>query len=270
MGTIETKKSSLNRKMRFFITILALCFATYTLAAQGDCPKASYCQGCTPSGTTCFSCYNYKGGISPKQLAGTSCGTDVANTVTDCKYYLNTISATKSIKDCTMCNSKTWLNIQDNSTAASIVIGCSATAISGSTCAAAVTNCAQSACYKNQSGSYAKLCAQCNTGYVGDSTQTTNVGYAGCTQTGAISNCSMSNPHDKTKCQVCAANYAVSHSNDTSCAAFTTDVNCRKLGDATTFKECKDGYYFDSKTCVLASSIMMFSSMVLSLLVFFN
>jgi len=256
--------------MKFFITLFALCFISYTMAAQGTCAKASYCQGCTADATTCTSCYNYEGGIKPKQFASNACGTDVANTVTDCKYYNNVITATKNVKDCTMCNAKTWLNIQDNATAASIVIGCSDTAISTSTCAAAVTNCAQSACFKATGGTYAKVCAQCNTGYKGDGTIVANVGYPNCVNTSIITNCSIANPHDNTKCKVCAANFAVSHSNDTSCAAFTADANCRKLGDATYCAECKDGYYFDDKTCTKAASIMMFSSLILSLLVFFN
>lgn len=259
--------------MRIFVALIALCFASYALSAQGTCAKDSLCQGCTDGATTCTSCYNYAGKINPKQFATNACGTDVANTVADCKYYKNTISATKSNTDCTQCNSKTWLNITDNSSAASIVIACSATAVDTTNCAAAVSNCTQSYCYKAAGSSTGvKGCALCASGYVGDGTPTA-VGYPTCTQTGAISNCAYANRTDKTKCAVCSTGYAVAIANDTSCTAFTTDANCRKLGGSTTpwCIECKDGYYFDGKgVCLMSSWMMRASALLVALLMFFN
>lgn len=256
--------------MKFFITVLALCFISYAMAAQGDCPAASHCQGCIEDGTTCNACYNGNGltNITAKLLASAACSTNVT-AITDCKHYMNTISATKTIKDCRQCNSKTWLNIKDNSQAASIEVTCSDTAIDTSGCSAAIANCAQSACYKNQSGTYTAVCALCNSGYKGSGTLTANVGYASCTNSSIIANCSYADPLDNTKCQVCAANYAVA-SNQTSCTSFTTDAGCRQLSAAGGFcTYCIDGYYFDSKTCKMAGGIMAFSAMMLAAF-FFN
>jgi len=201
-------------------------------------------------------------------LSGTSCATDVANKITDCKYYKDTITATKTTGDCTQCNSKTWLNITDNATAANIVVACSDTALDATTCAAAVANCDQSFCFKNTSNAYVKGCAKCASGYKGNGTLTAGVGYASCVNTSIVTNCTVADPVDNTKCKTCATNYAVADSNDTSCASFTTDANCRKLGGATWCKECKDGYYFDGQTCVLASSMMLISTIVLAVMAF--
>merc|ERR1712214_245335 len=247
MGNNLNKKIFTNIKMKFIFTIavLSLCLASFSQAAQGNCPAASMCKGCSNDLTTCFSCYNLQGGKTPKQLSGTSCATDVANTVTDCKYYKDTITAAK------------------------IVVACSDTSIDATTCDAAVANCDQSFCFKNTSNAYVKGCAKCASGYKGNGTLTAGVGYASCVNTSIISNCSVADPTANTKCKTCANNYAVDSANDTTCTSFTTDANCRKLGGATWCKECKDGYYFEGTTCVLGGAVMLFSSTLLAAMAFF-
>merc|ERR1711939_320337 len=108
------------RKMKF--TIVALCIIGYTFAAQGTPAATSYCQGNVEGATTCSSCYNdgVNTSIGARQLASSACATKVANTVTSCKYYNPTITATKTVNDCLECNSMTWLNVTNNATAASI------------------------------------------------------------------------------------------------------------------------------------------------------
>lgn len=260
----------------FTITILALCLATYSQAAQGNCPKEYMCKGCSNDAITCFSCFNAQSSAKPlqttngaRQLSGSSCATVIANGITDCKYYKGTISATKTTGDCKQCNSKTWLNVKDNATAANIEITCSDTSIDATTCDKKVDNCDQSFCFKNTSNTFVKGCAKCASGYKGNGTLTTGLGYASCVNTSVIANCAVADPVDNTKCQTCKDNFAVAYANDTSCTAFTTDANCRKLGGDAWCKECKDGYIFDGRKCIAAASMMIFSTTILAAMAFF-
>merc|ERR1712113_108076 len=262
-------------KMRtFFITILALCLANYTLSAQGTCTKASRCNGCTDDTTSatsaCSACFNWGAGgdIGARQLSGTSCATAVANKVTDCKYYLNTISATKTINDCAVCDDKTWLNITDNNTAASIAITCSDTASNTTTCAAEVANCEQSLCFTSTAGVVSVGCRACKEGYTGSGTQISNVGYTACSTTGIIANCDYHMSSNNAQCYTCASDYAVASTN-TSCTAFTTDSNCRKLSN-TWCSECWHAYYFENTTCILAGKLFVFSAFVVAVMTFLS
>jgi len=202
-------------------------------------------------------------------LSSTACTTAVSNTVANCKYYKDTIASTKSIGDCTECNKKTWLNIEDNATAANIKITCTDLAIDVSTCAAKVDNCEQSFCYKGTTGTFAKGCAKCASGYKGSGVLTNGVGYNLCVNTAIITNCDIADPTDNTKCKVCKSGYAVASANNKTCEAFNTDSNCRKLGSGNWCTECKDGYIFDGQTCVLSSSVMLFSTTVFAIMAFF-
>merc|ERR1712151_815823 len=118
-------------KMKLYTLLLAFCAIQYVFTAQGTPAAASYCMGNTDNATTCSSCFNWGSGtIGARQLATGSCANAVANKITDCKYYVGIISGTmKTVGDCMMCNKKTWLNMQDHSTPASIVVTCSDTAI---------------------------------------------------------------------------------------------------------------------------------------------
>jgi len=231
--------------------------------------------GCVENGTTCDSCFNWNlstnASYKAKQLASAACTTNVANTVTDCKYYKGTIGSTKSKTDCIECNSKTWLNITDHATAGSETIACSATALSSTNCASAVSNCSQSICYKPTSGNEKTLCAKCASGYTGSGTLQAGVGYPTCSTTGIVANCDVHDTLDNTKCYQCKTGYAVA-STEKACTTFTSDTNCRKISaDSTPFcTQCKSMYYFDSKTCKLQSSLMMFSGLILAALMFFN
>jgi len=252
-----------------FITILALCLVGYTYTAQGTCAAASHCMGCTDDATTCFACFNWGSGkIGAKQLATNACANAVANTVTDCKYYKGTITATKSSSDCAVCNSKDWLNVVDNNTAASIAITCSDTATNTTTCNAKVSNCMQSLCYTAAGGTVTKGCAMCDKGYTGSGTQVSTLGYTACSTTGVVTNCEYGLASDNTKCYSCKSDYAVA-STDTSCTAFTTDSNCRKIS-STWCHECWHSYYFSSQKCTLAAKLFIYSGLIAAVLAFLN
>lgn len=257
--------------MKFIITILALCMIGYTFAAQGTPAASSYCMGNNDGATTCSACFNWGSGtIGARQLASNACSTKVANTVTDCKFYKGTITSTKSTSDCMVCNNKTYLNIKDHATASSITVACSNTASSTTTCKAAVSNCDQTFCFTNTSSTVNTGCKQCSTGYTGSGTQTSNVGYASCSKTGAITNCGLHSYALKTKCYTCNTGYAVA-SAETSCTAFTTDANCRMLSSGGSYcKECWHSYYFTTTTCTLAANILALGGMFMFVLAFFN
>jgi len=255
--------------MKIFATVLALCIIGYASAAQGTCVTSSYCMGCVDDAATCNACFNWgKGGtVGARQLASNACSTAVANAVTDCKIYNGTITSTKTKYDCMECNSKSFLNVTDNATAANIAITCSDTAISTTTCTGTVSNCTQTFCYKNQSGTYSTGCYMCKSGYMGTGTLT--LGYASCTSTGIITNCDVGSPGGNTYCAYCKSDYAVAN-NSQSCTSFTTDSNCRKLGGGSWCGECWHSYYFNAGKCVLKSNLMMIGTFVVALLMWLN
>jgi len=254
-------------------TIVALCIIGYTFAAQGTPAGDSYCQGNMEGATTCSSCYNdgLNTSIGARQLASNACSTKVANTITGCKYYNSGITATKTVGDCLECNAMTWLNITGNASAASITMACSATSIDTTTnCTTAVASCAQSACYV-AAGATAKaaVCRKCNSGFKGDGTLVTGVGYPSCTSTGIITNCSFANPILNTECFEAATGNCVSF-DATGITAFTTDANCRQLGTGNTYcGQCKNGYYFVTTVCTLGAQLMAVSGLIMALF-FFN
>jgi len=93
------------------------------------------------------------------------------------------------------------------------------------------------------------------------------MGYAGCATDLGITNCARGTYASLTECYVCDSEYAVASANDTSCSAFTTDANCRKLS-STWCKECKMSYFFNSQMCTLKAGLIGFS--MLALLALFN
>merc|ERR1712070_1365034 len=164
-----------------------------------------------------------------------------------------------------VCNSKTWLNIADNATNASIAITCSDTAINTTTCTAAVANCEQSMCYTL--GATATLgCRLCSSGYKGGATSVTDadgiiLGYTTCTA-GSITNAEYYNVMNNAQAGTCKSGYAVANA-ATSCVAFTTDSNCRSLGTGDTYcGQCWYAYYFSLTVCTLSASLMTFGAAV--------
>merc|ERR1711937_156653 len=131
-----------NRFQMKFITLIVASLAISTIfAAQGTPAATSYCMGNVDNATTCSSCFNWGSGtVGARNLVTAACTTKVTNAITDCKYYSGLSTATKAAHDCGVCDSKTWLNVADNATNASIVITCSDTAINTTTCASAVSN----------------------------------------------------------------------------------------------------------------------------------
>jgi len=257
-----------------FITILALCFVGSTFTAQGTPAAASYCMGNNDNATTCSACFNWGSGtVGARQLAISACGTAVANTVASCKYYTGTNTSTVSLQDCMVCDSMTWLNLTDHLTAGSRVRACSDTAVNTTTCTAVPSNCDQGLCYVNASGTASVGCRLCSSGYKGSGTAISsndgNVGYPTCVSQ-TITNCDLPSATAATDCYTCNSNYAVVTAG-TSCTAFTTDSNCRKLGTGDTYcSQCWHAYYFTTTTCTLTAKIFAFSGLVIAFLAFMN
>jgi len=240
------------------------CTIGYTVPVQGTPAASSYCAGNVDGATTCTGCYNYTlGTIGARQLLSGACAAVVANTVTDCKIYNNVISATKALGDCEICSTKTWLNITDHATAASIVAGCSNTAAVAATCTTASipTNCDQAVCFTTSAGVTSVGCRSCTTLYKGSSVAIANVGYPTCVlASSAIANCSIYGAYDITKCEVCITNFAVNAAGAL-CTAFTTDAGCRQLATGNTYcGKCKDNYYFTTTTCTIGYTVPAASS----------
>merc|ERR1712054_24547 len=251
-----------NSSLKKMKAIFVLAIIGYALAAQGTPAATSYCMGNNDSATTCSSCFNWN--ITTKhtarQFASSACATAVTNSITDCKAYSGTITTTKTVGDCLLCHSKDWMNITDNATAASIAITCSDTAISTTTCASTVSNCDQSGCFKSTAAAYTKFCRMCSSGYKPSGTAVSTVGYPSCV-TGTITNATYySSP---TVAYECASGYAVA-STGTSCTAYTTDSNCRKLAAGGWCNECKNSYYFSTTTCTLGAKMLAAGSMLLA------
>merc|ERR1711862_118115 len=243
----------------------------------GTCLKAKLCNACkndTPSATSaCDACYNWGSGtVGAKQLNGVLCSTAVANTVKDCKYYNTQITSTKAINDCAVCDGKTWLNITDHATAASIVITCSDTASVPASCSASVSNCKQRMCVTSSTGTSGYGCRQCDEGYTGSGTALVGlnnvVRYSSCTKTGAITNCNYHMVNNSANCYTCNSDYAVAAA-ATSCTSFTTDSNCRQLS-STWCHHCWHAYYFDNKKCILAAKLFALTGIVVAVLAFLN
>jgi len=132
-------------KMKLFSLLLALFVIQQVFAAQGQPVAASYCMGNVDDSTNCSSCFNWGSGTigARTYVANSTCGTAVTNAVASCKWYSGTNTSTISLQDCSMCDSKDWLNLTDHaSTASSRVRACSDTAISTTTCSATISNCA--------------------------------------------------------------------------------------------------------------------------------
>ena len=255
----------------FTVTILSLCLASFTLAAQGNCPASFLCKGCNDDSMTCSACFNLNNGsVLKAKMLGNTCATDVTPKIPGCKYYKDTMTASKTVGDCTQCDSKKWMNIEDSNTSSNILISCSDTSISTTTCDATIANCDQSFCFKNTSNTFVKGCRKCASGYKGNGTLTTALGYASCVNTNVIANCEYADPINNTKCRACKSGYAVASANDTTCEAFTKDWYCRKLGAGFWCQECDDGYYFDGQTCAYSASLMVTSSALLAIMAFIN
>merc|ERR1711977_39012 len=108
-----------------------------------------------------------------------------------------------------------------------------------------VTNCTTHA-YTGTGSSWTAKCVRCADTKTSD---TTGNGNANCNGT-APTNCTSS--HTKDECLLCKSGFAVK-SDDTSCVAFTTDANCRKLAADSSCAECTGKYIFDKTKCVAAS-----------------
>merc|ERR1712232_459679 len=197
------------------------------------------------------------------------CANAASNAITDCKVYSGSNTTTISLQDCIYCNSKTWLNLTDNATAASRLRTCSDTAISTTTCASSISNCDQSMCFKSAAGAYTAGCRVCKSGYKGGTTAISGndgtLGYTTCVAT-TITNSDVGNPTNNAQAYFCKSGYAVSNAG-TACTAFSTDSNCRQLGSTGAYcGTCWFAYYFTTTVCTLGTSLAAFAGIVLAAL----
>jgi len=95
----------------------------------------------------------------------------------------------------------------------------------------------------------------------------TTIGWTTCADDIGLENCSRGTYKNNTECYECASEYAVNGADETKCASFTTDANCRMLS-STWCKECKMSYFFNSQMCTLKAGLIGFS--MLALLALFN
>jgi len=259
--------------MKLPTVLIALIAVQYALAAQGTPVATSYCMGNTDNSVNCGACYNWgPGTVGGKQKSGNLCTAALTNKITDCKIYSGSGDATIQLYDCSVCDGKDWLNLTDNANAASRIRACSDTALNATTCAAKVSNCEQSLCFKDTSNVYHKGCSMCESGYVPSGTRLTintagNMWYSACS-TGAITNAELYSGVNALHAYTCKSSYAVANDN-LSCAAFTTDSNCRKLGSGAWCGECWYSYYFDTTTCKLAAGLMAVGGIVMAALTMF-
>jgi len=105
------------------------------------------------------------------------------------------------------------------------------------------------------------------TAMVTKASTSSTVGYPGCDTALGITNCSRGKKLVLLNCYECASEYAVNGADETECASFTTDANCRMLS-STWCKECKMSYFFNSQMCTLKAGLIGFS--MLALLALFN
>jgi len=92
-----------------------------------------------------------------------------------------------------------------------------------------------------------------------------NVGYTACA-TMTITNAEYGLNTNSAHVYSCKSGYAVANAN-TSCTAFTTDSNCRKLGSTGAYcGQCWYAYYFTTTTCTLGANLMAFAGLVLAAL----
>jgi len=182
------------------------------------------------------------------------------------------------------------MNFDDDSTEANVTVACSDTAVNATTCDAVVANCDQSLCIKIGSArirlnnlrrdrsltvSHEKGCRQCSTNFKNGTTaiKTTvsgsdkTIGHSSCVAMSGIENCESQKYLNATDCTICKSDYAVNGADETECASFTTDANCRMLS-STWCKECKMSYFFNSQMCTLKAGLIGFS--MLALLALFN
>jgi len=253
-----------NQTQKMKVYQLVIVLLAIKAIQTGKPLAASYCMGNNNDATTCSACFNWgTGTIGARKLATNACATTVT-AITDCKYYNGKITSTRTVYDCMMCNSKKWLNITDHNTPASIAITCVDTAIDTTNCASEVANCDQSICLKPKTGTTSTYCAQCKSGYKGSGTKAN--GYYPTCASATITNAELGLGSDNTKVYTCKSGYAVV-TLETSCKAFTTDSNCRKLGSTDAFcGECWHSYYFDTTTCKLGATLMSFAGIVMAAL----
>lgn len=249
--------------MKVLAIILIAMSVAYTY--QVSCAPANYCMGCSATvANHCTSCFDWGSGtVGARGMATVSSVSNciaarpAALATTNCKFYLtvNTSATAKTSMNCMWCNKK-YLAYNATTSAETctdtVTTGCTAIAN------ARFTRCNTSSTSVVTSGTYL-----CNSGYYASGTVVA-AGYPTCTS-GSIANCDIA--LTSTACYTCKSKYAVSSTS--TCAAFTTDSNCRQLNSAGTCEHCWDAYYWNTTTCKLASSVLSVTLMAVAAF-FFN
>jgi len=228
--------------MKVLLLIIAACMITKTYAVS--CAATQYCMGCSAT-NTCDSCFNWgSGSVGARSLASDTCTTALTKVTTDAQNYSGThANASTWSWSSVVCKSGKYHQVdQTSGVAANYTSSCTSTLATGAT---AITDCKYSSVEKTSTTAATAKCNLCNKGKGGNAT------YTACTGT-AITNCDYASG---TSCYFCASNYAVA-STGTTCTAYTTDKNCRKLLADGTCGTCWDAYYFNGTTCKLFGSIL--------------
>jgi hypothetical protein len=229
--------------------LLVICLIASTMAVTPACVSSTYCKGCSnTTATSCTSCYNSTGTVGPRFLADAKCE-GALDLITNCKTYSKSFTSktTATVTEaCFMCDDKTyWAKELKADAAATITVTCSKTPQTGCTL---ITDCAQSIC-KGVAATGLHTCALCDVakGAKADGTA--------CDAT-IITNCSQEYSNGTAaECYNAATGYAVAVGL-TSVIAYTTDVNCQILLDATQCGTCKDTYWWDTTKCALSAKLL--------------
>jgi len=168
--------------------------------------------------------------------------------------------------NCSTCDGKDYLNVDATTTPWGNT--CSDTAIDAANCAATISDCEQTMCYKTSVATKA-ICGICKSGTAGLSTayDSTLSSYTACDKASAITNCDKHGNSGQTiECYTCNSDYAVKY-DKSGCASYTVDSNCRSLqSDNTNCRECWYSYYWDATKCLLKSGLTAIGSFVLAFL----
>jgi len=198
--------------------------------------------------------------------ANNNCSNVISGTgiITDCNVYGNQYTGTVStsvpgLDSCHKC-SKTYYNVKKLTSAGNMSGSCSDS--KGDGCSSKISNCYQTKCYSNYSGSTvytSQLCSMCKSNYVPAGLDIWAQGATSCVKGNTILNCKYevadTSIGGSPVCAGCDKNYAIGSG---SCIGFSSDENCMNASTGGTGQgcmKCWSAYYFNGKTCKLGSNI---------------
>jgi|ERR1712232_828559 len=137
------------KNMKLILCLLLL--TTYIATKDPSCESGHYCMACSATTANhCDACFNWgTGSVKARALEANTCQGALSTTaVTDCKYYSGTNDGkTQTADNCSVCNSKNYLNIittttvEGKNTTKTVTLTCSDTSATAATCSSPVSNC---------------------------------------------------------------------------------------------------------------------------------